>query len=573
MAPSDVLLMINQNRQNIPKPDKLSETLMAPSDDEDLVEVLNESLVQHDDTESSVTDDNVSSSSDGMEVLTMNEFNKVSPKIFVPINDKGKEDQAKIDVLKEQVKKEKESKKLQKEQEKKKRADLKLRAKKESELKRELLKKEKEEKERRRIEEKEEKERKRIEEKEEKERKRLEEKAEKEKKKLEEKAEKEKKRLEEKLEREKKKIEEQMKKEEEKLKQEDMKKKEEELKLKQKKKLQISNFFKPKPCKSNEVEIIEDNLKKSDFEKTFHDFYIKNGTILYNFKTEYSKNKASMDDFENLIGLNNSKPEFISQDSINWLKLNEIKKPKIEKLSAKHVYENSLDNSIMPMIFIKFYENFNYYSGTYTKVVNKEIFKNPCLVETPIFIDFDDEGDENEEGEGEDIEDLDDDEEDAEEDEDEDIDDFLERDLSPTSNTKITGPLIPKISWKSSNEDSYVIQILTENIKFPIDPKRNYWESELSPNKTTVTTNDNSTPVKNKKPKTLITDKKDLGIFAQTVNDQDYTIPTMVEILKKQLPSYTKGTIENTLKNFAKRVGPKPTEKKWEVNYELLSQS
>ncbi len=46
----------------------------------------------------------------------------------------------------------------------------------------------------------------------------------------------------------------------------------------------------------------------------------------------------------------------------------------------------------------------------------------------------------------------------------------------------------------------------------------------------------------------------------------------MVEILKKQLPNYTKGTIENTLKTLAKRVGPKPTEKKWEINFEMLLQ-
>jgi chromatin assembly factor 1 subunit A len=305
---------------------------------------------------------------------------------------------------------------------------------------------------------------------------------------------------------------------------------------------------------------------------------LKDGTILYDFKKlSQEKIKQSKEEFDNALGLSSTASEqsHYRDVSLQWLKSQSRQSvEKTKPFTATYVYENQLENTSLEMRFIKFYENVKPYHGTYTKSVTEGLPIDPFLPEEPVFLDFDDEGDENEEGEGEDIDDLDDDEEEEDE-EDDDIGDFLEPDSSPTpGNAKITGPLIPKISWKSDNEKEYRIEILKANITIPINPKRNYWEVESSPNTPNKilkgSNSTDSTSSRFKKAKSLITDKQDLETFAQHVNESDYTIPTMVEILKKQLPAYTKSTIENTLKSIAKRVGPKPTEKKWEVNNDLL---
>ncbi|KAH3681135.1 hypothetical protein WICPIJ_007910 [Wickerhamomyces pijperi] len=78
-------------------------------------------------------------------------------------------------------------------------------------------------------------------------------------------------------------------------------------------------------------------------------------------------------------------------------------------------------------------------------------------------------------------------------------------------------------------------------------------------------TNSSSSSVepKSKRAKTLITNSTDLQIFKEKVQGTGFTIPTMVELLKVDLPSYTKATIEHTLKTYAVKDG---ATKKWVVN-------
>jgi len=358
----------------------------------------------------------------------------------------------------------------------------------------------------------------------------------------------------EKQEEKRKKEEEKQKKEEEKLKAEEEKKKAEEEKLKKASKLQISNFFKPKSVvKSTTITNIPiSEAADAEYKKSFHAFYVRENVFLHKVPT-----RCAFDEFD--------KQMKAPDDKVGELTFTKHKKQH-DSTTAKYIFSNQLDAAPLNMKFIRFYENIKTYIGSYTKEVSKDLAKNPFIFcETP-FIDWEDEQEEDEEGEGEDIDD-DDEEEDEEDEGMEDLSDFLdEEEDKGISKKRAAGPLIPQVSWR--NIDSFKVEILKENIT-SVDPFYNYWDDITTPD---ASGHVESSP-KPKKAKSLITNKDDLEKFAKEVNDSDFTVPTMVELLKKQLPNYTKLTIENTLKNYAKKVGPKATEKKWEVDRELLGKA
>lgn len=430
------------------------------------------------------------------------------------------EERLKRERAKEEEKRSKEDKKIQKELERKKKEEEKERLKKENELKREQLKREKE---RKRLEEKEERERRKIEEKEEKERRRLEEKN---------------------------------KKEEERQKAEDEKKMREEAEQKKKEKLKISNFFRQKTTLKSTVQPDRVSEDTDDYHKSFQPFFVREGVSLHNAGLPSDSLQRSMDEFDSALKNNNSTPS--SSDLPQWF----TQHPKLieeqQHQSAQYIFDNELAGAPILVKFIKFYENVRSWIGTYTKEHIVGIGRDP-LQELPPFIDFDDDLGEDEEGDGEDIDDEDDDEEDEEDEEDE-MNDFLEEDQAEQQRKKVLGPLIPVVSWGTGQTQGVRIRIIKpEMCCFPLDPMFDYWGKPITVDE----------PAK-KKQKTLITDKEDLEKFALKVHDCDFTVPTMVEILKKELPSYTKATIENTLRALATKVGPKQTEKKWQVDHEAL---
>ncbi|KAH3676253.1 hypothetical protein WICMUC_002130 [Wickerhamomyces mucosus] len=442
--------------------------------------------------------------------------------------EKEKEERERV---KEEEKKIKEEKRLQREEEKRKRDEEKERIKRENENKREQLKREKEERELKKIEE------------------RLKREAEKEAKKLE----------------------------------EERKKQEEETK---KQKSMISNFFKPKSVIKSSIitNITKEDDEKNDYEK-YNKFYIKENTSLYNFQLNNSKLIEEKSLFDS--GINSNSIDSTNLKSFFQNQLNSIE---IDKNSAISIHESNNLDAELTMKFIRFYENMKIYIGTFTKPINPSLALSPFdSNENSGFIDWDFEADEQEEGEGEDIED-DDEELDDELDEDEDLKDFLDEEEENKSSRKILGPLIPIVHWGNNNDNNscdeiYKIEILKSNVSFPICPKTDYWSetkssikdgnslqissslsSSSSPSSIFETQSSTIDQPKVKKPKSLITTLEDLKIFKQKVHGSGYTLPTMVEILKEELPKYTKSTIENTLKTLAKKVGPKPTERKWEID-------
>lgn len=373
--------------------------------------------------------------------------------------------------------------------------------------------------------------------------------------------------LEEKRERDKKKEVERLKKEEEKLKKleekrkaEEEKKKEEEEKQKKATKLQISNFFKAKttlkstfaPSGTDTADTVD--AADADYRSSFKDFYLRD-TI----KLKKGPALCDLDDF-------NQQMKTPTTSLKDWFKQKEGNTAK-ECTTAKYIFEHQLDAAPLEFRFIRFYENIKTYIGSYTKQSAAAIATSPFLV-TESFIDWDEEENENDEGEGEDIDDEDDEEE---EDEDMgDLSDFLDQDVDETKNKrKSLGPLVPIIQWHGIV--GYKIECLRPSLE-AIDPFIDYWKTTSSDvtdgNSDTI----NESP-KPKKSKSLITSKEDLKKFAEQVDDSDFTLPTIVDLLKRQLPSYTKLTIENTLKSYAKKVGPKATEKKWKVDMDSLQRA
>lgn len=378
-------------------------------------------------------------------------------------------------------------------------------------------------------------------------------------------------------EKEKQKQEEKLKKEQERLQKEQEKKLKEEQEKKKKDKLKISNFFKPKTSvKSTSVLMQQQQqqqqgsdhrLRENDYRKSFKPFFIREGVTLAG---DLSKEQLteSVNDFDKAL-----ENECSQSDLLQWFRSLPVLKEEGENegATAQYIYENGLTSAPIRIKFIKFYESVKSWIGSYTQSCHG-LGSDPLRTLDKEFIDFDDVIDEDDDGEGEDIDDEDDDEDDDDDDEDE-MTDFLEEDNNGGNSTeqrkKILGPLIPVITWGNSDQTSagcIRFEVLKPNVSLPLDPSFNYWQTQQQQSNG----GNAETPLK-KKSKTMITDRDDLEKFADKVHDCEFSIPTMVEILKKELPNYTKITIENTLRSLATKVGSKQTEKKWQVDHDSLN--
>ncbi|CCD26133.2 Rlf2p NDAI_0G03560 [Naumovozyma dairenensis CBS 421] len=437
------------------------------------------------------------------------------------------------------------------------------------------------------------------------------------------KQEREKIRADEKLKREQKLQEEKRKKEELKQKREEEKRKRDEAKLEAKKQkelekqqreqeklkkqeaeakaqLRIGNFFKKVNDSNRTIS------EKSDYEKHFLPFYARDGVeVCNNYKLSpklLEKSKSSLDS-----SLKNKDADFENIDS--WLRSKYIRRGYevkcsainvLQKLTTKEKTELELETllSTVPQKYIKFYENVRPpFIGTYSKNVSLPI-TNPFSTEgTGYNYEYDSDlewiNEEDEEGG---IDNLESGEEDEDEDEDDDQADdsefegFLDTEESaeanPSGKQRFIGPLIPTVFVRNELEkldegdkqyfDFVKVQYLIGDQPFPIDPyelplslqandksdkKRNLTETA---DKTSNLTTPDGSP--NKKPKSLITEPKDLLKLFDNIQDSTFSLNTITEIVQKTLPQYNKQTIKNTIKEYATRgVGKTEVSRKWEL--------
>ncbi|CUS21181.1 LAQU0S02e07800g1_1 [Lachancea quebecensis] len=468
--------------------------------------------------------------------------------------------------------------KLSKEEAKRLREQLKQEQKLQKELKKEQERKDKElkkEQERR------EKEQKKLEEKKRKE----EEKKERERKREEERRNRELKREQEKRERELRREEEKRKKQEEKLKLEEEKRKKEE--AIEKSQTRIGSFFKKSNTHKNVVST------KTDFEKCFLPFYIKDGTIMgENFKSspkELERFKAEID-----IQM---KLDSNADETLKWLESYRVPRGRpvmktavelIQMMTSKNKTNKELEQHLqqVPHKFIKFYENVRPpYIGTYSKYVDMPR-DNPFTIELTGFdYDYDSDWDwvDEEEEEGGGVDDLEDGDEEEEDDEPEEGTDgefegFLDREDSqgPRDGKKFLGPLIPTIKLRSKlselDEDDQLyfqmvaVEYLIQDQPFPVDPahyptassKRSLAEAS-SPTKgpKDSSVDAGSSDARSKKPKTLVTEPMDLLRLFDEIHESTFSLGTITEILQKNLPHYSKDTIRNTIKEHTTRPATK----------------
>lgn len=402
---------------------------------------------------------------------------------------------------------------------------------------------------------------------------------------------------------EKKRIEEeqkQQKKEEaEKKKQEEAEKKEQEEK-ERKQKRSITNFFKVKlsdsanasmislsPSKepSKEYPIIQE---ESEFDQFFLPFYINTEvTVATNF------NKARSSKWDAFI---KNPTSLTYKTPIRTKPLNQEKYP-----TANHILQlmnSGMDNDVnsqfklLPIRYLRFYENRKPpFYGTFTKPINEEVLTAPFLKIDSIDYDVDSDYSECEEDEGEDVDMEDEDEEeDDEDDADEDIDTFVESDdnFNSTNKKSIMGPLVPLVrnikddaheTDNQNDEFSGYFQGLQwktvrDDIKFPLDPFKNYWGGSKVVENKTIAAPVSETEVKPSNPvvgpmlvkKRVISDEKALSALCEFIKSNGtLTINTMAELASKnviELSKISRSLVKNSIREVA-RFNKKSS--KWEI--------
>ncbi|SCU83415.1 LAME_0C05094g1_1 [Lachancea meyersii CBS 8951] len=466
------------------------------------------------------------------------------------------------------------------------------------------LKKEQDKRERelKRERERQEKELKRLEDKERKEN----EKKERELKRIEEKRSRELKREQEKRERELRKEEEKRKKLEEKAKREEDKKQKEE--TQDKSQTKIASFFKKSNSSKNVV------ATKTDFEKWFLPFYVKDGIIMgHSFKLSPDSLKISISQIDAQLKLDG-----FPDQSKEWLQSQRPAKTEVlantavelvQLMTSKNKSNQELDQRLrqVPQRFIKFYENVRPpYIGTYSKCLELPR-DNPFATEgTGFDYGYDSDWDwvNEEEEDGGDVEDLEDGED---EDEDEDLDDgtedefdgFLDREGSqgPQDGKKFLGPLIPIVKLRSKigqldAEDQQYFQMVSVQYLIPEEPfpiilnhtprtaavtKKRLLDFDAKIDESTGTMDsqslDDTTKTSNqtsqtslKKPKTIISDPQTLLKILAEVHESTFSLGTITEILQKKLPNHTKVAIRDTIKEHTTRPSVKAgSSRKWLV--------
>lgn len=420
------------------------------------------------------------------------------------------------------------------------------------------------------------------------------EKKERETKREEEKRQRELKKEQEKLQREQRKEEEKRKKEEEKRVQEDEKRKKEQ--AKERAQSRIGNFFRKASTPKSEL------LVRSDYEKYFLPFYVKDGVKLFNnFKLPDDILEKRHKNIHDTLALSRT------HDTVEWIRSKRVARgyevehtavQLLQQMTSKDKTDEQLQEllELIPHKYIKFYENVRPpYVGTYSKssILPKD---DPFSTEgTGLNYGYDSDLDwaneEDEDGGGvEDLEDGDEEDEDEEEQDDGsegEFDEFLDKEDPSDGNVsrgvkKFIGPLIPTIiirgeESKLDEEDRTYFRLLSaeyliEEQPFPVDPmyippsnKRVAEESSCDPGPTAVSLVPSSGPSIRKKAKTLITDSKDLLKLFEEVHESTFSLGTISEITQKHLPQYSKETIKNTVKEYASRASGKSASRKWEV--------
>lgn len=401
--------------------------------------------------------------------------------------------------------------------------------------------------------------------------------------------------------------EEKRKREEEKLKKENEKKAKKE--AKERSQLRIGNFFKKSSHDSSKAV-----STKSDYEKTFLPFYSKDNIIISTnlilSTNKLSSNKQFIDD-------QLSQKSKVDSSVSEWIKSKQTKRgytikfkavTLLQQMTTKEKTDEELQIllSLIPQKYIKFYENVRPpFIGTYSKDLSLPI-SSPFTTEgTGYNYEYDSDlewvNEEEEDGEGGDIDNLESGEEDEEEDDEEEgsegeFDGFLDAEDPNSTNPskkKIMGPLIPVVHLRNQldtlekDDQEYfhntAAQQLVDTLPFPVDPCQ-----KIIIRRQTDQATDNS-PVKElssgdkrnigdvsastieqssdgKKSKTLITEPKDLLRLFDEIQGSTFSLGTITEIAQKGLPQYSKLTIKYTIREYAARASPKvDSSRKWEI--------
>lgn len=536
----------------------------------------------------------ISSKSDDIELLE--EIQTATPpgsQNDKEVRDKEKEmEKREREAKKEMEKLQREKQKIEKE---KLRLEKKLKQEQEKELKRKRLEEEKELK-RKRLEEEKESKRKRLEQEKEVRKKKIEEERLEKKRKLEQQRELKKRKLEEERETKKRRIEEEREFKKRKIEEEKELKKsklDEEKKKLEALQTRIMSFFtiqKKSSPKKPEVTTMK-GAGSSDYKDVFLPFYVKqncqlmpSGTLSY---TELGDSKKSYDTVQS-AGLVR-----------DWLRTPRFKAAQDTRMSAKQVVallnQDASDESEVtkalnniPLQYIQFYENVKpAYCGTFSKTATIPV-ENPLARVADVNYDYDSDWDAEDDA-GEDVDDVEDedDEDEGPEDEGSDMEGFLEDNNAKASRKLFMGSLTPevKINYPGSTDFCGMeMQLLLPEVVLPLDPNQDYW-GKKDTQKREIKSQGANMPVSTevaeiavsganitgvlqvrKKPKTVIKEKKELKSFATTVLEfNDFTLATLVDILKKKFPNYTKLIIKNTLEHIAEKQGSKQSEKKWVV--------
>ncbi|SCV04095.1 LAMI_0H13366g1_1 [Lachancea mirantina] len=446
-------------------------------------------------------------------------------------------------------------------------------------------KREKQQRELKREQEKQEREARRLEEKNRKD----EEKRERARKKEEERKQKELKREEEKRQREMKREVEKQRKEDQRLRREEEKKAKEEEKLRkeedrEKAQARIGNFFKKaKPSKTAIV-------TKSDFEKSFLPFYLRNGVRFANDKIltpeKLLVSKSSIDsqliqNFENKTERWLMSTPRLVANSITMTATNLM-----QQMTSKEKSEDDFQKLLqqIPQKYIKFYENVRPpYIGTYSKEIILPKDNPLSTAETGYDYDYDSDWDWNNEGdeEGGGIEDLDDAEVEEEEDDAEDgsegeFDEFLEDadTIDGAKKQKFVGPLIPTVKLRTDycslpDDDRYYFDLVSVEAliiqqPFPISIDYNPPSKRPANDENKVDARDEPS---HKNAKSVITESADLITLYNEVHESSFSLATLTELAQNKLPKYSKKTIRNTIKDLATRVAVDGKASKiWQLN-------
>lgn len=370
-------------------------------------------------------------------------------------------------------------------------------------------------------------------------------------------------------------------------KEQERQRKEEEKQKESRQQKSIASFFSIKPksfkplatCKPTESQ------QKSDYQRYFLPFHLK-------ANTEWISSVKDPIHIEQVVKEmdNNSNTE----DMIDWLARQRHSRHCC-KDSSHHFKTSDIVNALnqglldeaigikrlksIPFKHLQFAENIRPpYIGTFSKPCVEKLALDPWVEIVPdVRYDYDSEMEwvqaDDEEDDGEDI--GDEDSEDGLDEDDKEMEEFLDMDDDAPRRQQIIGELQPLILWNNDNgsdDDDHAIfnKMQLEylfDVEDSIDPFKDYWKSD-SPVKQTVKSNvlqlsqkpDCSPSNKKLVPSELI------KAVLDKVQGSDMNQILLIEVLKKEFPTVSKEAIRNTIKLYAKRVGDKETDKRWEIN-------